>query len=525
MRDLSVSRAGPRRRFDRQAGPRILSLTGAHVLVLACSHSSDGVQNGSVSSDGRTPEAGMVLGSDASMPVDRSSSENTGRSTGLAGDGDTRAGRADEHSDAGSAGASLPCDVAHVLAQHCWQCHGEAPSFGAPMPLTNWEALQRPAPSSQQSTTAEIMLARAQDDVHPMPPAPHARLSAGELQTLTNWVEAGAPRSGETCANVVADGGVDPRQSKPDDCEQTVEFRAHGGRDEGSKFALDAHPVADNQHQCFYFDALYGADQGMLWYEPIVDNQTVLHHWVLYGVDQKTHENATSVPCESPDLGSYTLAAWAPGANNNVVPHDVALTLPSGPNAGLILQLHYYNSSGQVQHDASGIRLCTGAKNSRAHVAAVHMLDNQNICLPPGADTEVAGTCSPRTDLGDIHITGVWPHMHKLGRRMQLTINRVDGTKELIHDMPFDFNAQVFYPQDSVVMHKGDTLETRCHFRNETATQVRFGELTQNEMCVALVTAWPAGALTDAVSAAVGPAGLNLSNRCNDLLRGFPLCR
>ena len=529
MRDLSVSRMAPQRRFAwRQADPRILLLTTAHVLVLACSPSSDGVQNESVSSGGRKPEAGTVLRSDASVPADTSSTANPGRSTGLAGDGakDSRAGRADVHNDAGSTDTSLPCDVANVLAQHCWECHGETPSFGAPMPLTSWDALQRPAPSSPQNTTAELVLARVEDDVHPMPPAPHARLSVRDLATLTSWVEASTPRSTEQCANVMADGEADPPERMPDDCEQTLEFRAHGGtpRDDGSKFALDAHPVDDNQHQCFYFDALYGADQGMLWYEPIVDNKPVLHHWVLYGVDKKTHENGTSAPCEATDLGSYALAGWAPGANNTVVPDDVALTLPSGPNAGLILQLHYYNSTGRPQDDASGIRLCTGAKNRRAHTAAIHMLDNQNICLAPGADTQVAGTCSPRTDMGDIHITGVWPHMHKLGRRMQLTINRVDGTKEIIHDTPFDFNAQVFYPQDSVVMHKGDTLETRCFFKNDTAKQVRFGELTQNEMCLAFVTAWPAGALADALSTAAGPVGLNLVNRCNDLLAGLPIC-
>lgn len=38
--------------------------------------------------------------------------------------------------------------------------------------------------------------------------------------------------------------------------------------------------------------------------------------------------------------GSYFVAACAPGANNTVLQSDVALQLPTGSTAGLILELH-----------------------------------------------------------------------------------------------------------------------------------------------------------------------------------------
>ena len=50
------------------------------------------------------------------------------------------------------------------------------------------------------------------------------------------------------------------------------------------------------------------------------------------------------------------MVGWAPGANNVVVPSDTSLALPSGPNAGLILEVHYYNDSKTEQMDGSGLR-------------------------------------------------------------------------------------------------------------------------------------------------------------------------
>lgn len=359
-----------------------------------------------------------------------------------------------------------------------------------------------------------------------MPPAPYPRLAAAEVQALRTWVEAGANAGSERCEPAPRTESGDASVARPEDCEATYDLRASPAQDSAASagFAIPAVRGEPDQHHCFYFAPPYATDAALYGYEPLIDNKARLHHWVLYGTENATHAPGSNAPCLGGEVGAYTLAAWAPGANNVSVPRDVALRLPSGPGAGLILQLHYYNDSEQSQQDASGVRLCTGAKDKRAHLAGVHMLDNQNLCIPPSSKSEARVTCTPRTDLGDAHITGLWPHMHKLGRRMRVTLKRADGTSELIHDAPFDFGTQIFYPMDEVVLRAGDSLETQCSFDNPTNAQVSFGEKTGDEMCVAFVTAWPAGVLADSVSVLGSSLGIDLANRCTDRLANFLGC-
>jgi len=358
-----------------------------------------------------------------------------------------------------------------------------------------------------------------------MPPAPHAPLAAADVAALDAWVAAGLPAGTGSCGAPAVDGGVPPSTGvqKPAECTDTYELTAHGAA-LTEPFAIAAAPKNEgNQYHCFYFDPPYGADAGMLWFESILDNTKNLHHWILYATDNKSHASGTSAPCNAAEPGAYFVAGWAPGANNVVVPSDTSLQMPSGPKAGLILELHYYNNTGAAAADKSGLRFCTAPKASRPHQAAVHSTGSEGICVPPGGTQEVVGTCNPRTDQGDIHIVGVWPHMHKIARRQTLVVKRKDGTRETIHDAPFDFNAQVFYPKD-VVLHSGDSLETHCLFQNDTGAPVNYGENTQEEMCYSFIMAWPAGALASKPGLFDTSSANYPLNRCADNLSILQSC-
>jgi mono/diheme cytochrome c family protein len=414
--------------------------------------------------------------------------------------------------------AGLPCEVSAILSEHCQTCHGAPTNFGAPFSLLTRTDLMSPVADQAGKTRLEVALARVQDDKSPMPPAPAARLTKAELATLQSYLDAGLPASQASCSSPRSDAGattVGPGAAipKPDDCENSYALTAHG-TEPNSKFTMSSSPALEgNQYQCFFFDPPYGDDQTMYWFDSILDNTANLHHWILYGTDDKTHENGTTAGCNAAEPGSYFIAGWAPGGTNGAAAGDVALQLPSGPKAGLILEVHYYNNTGKAQTDASGVRFCTGKKEGREHLAAVHTLGSEGICIQPGKQQDVTGQCTPRTDMGDVHITGIWPHMHKIARHMKVTINRVDGTKQVIHDAPFDFNAQIFYPlEGDVVVHPGDTVSTTCSYENEGTTAVHYGERTQDEMCYAFTVGWPAGGLAN-VPTYKSPDQV-LGNRC-----------
>lgn len=426
--------------------------------------------------------------------------------------------------DGSPAASNLPCSVRDVLARSCWQCHGAQQKYGAPMSLASWADLQRPTPSKPEVPTFERVLERVQDDARPMPPAPHARLTPAEQTTLREWVRAGAAVSDEACGAPPVVVEAPARVPPPADCESTYELRAHGKPtpDDQTKYTVAPH-LDDTQYQCFYFDAPFTEDTSMFWYQPVLDNEKFIHHWILYTTSDKKHEAGTTSRCNSAEPGWNFVAGWGPGTDNVALPADVGLVLHRGPKAGFVLEVHYNNDTDEAQQDASGVRFCTGARGKRPHVAAVHGTGTEGICLEPGQKREVAGTCNPRTDLGDIHITGLWPHMHKRARHMKVTITRKSGDKEVLHDAPFDFNAQLYYVKDDVVLHAGDTLETRCFYENDTTQRTKFGEGTEDEMCYGFITAWPAGALTNLADPLSGLRS-DLANRCADPLSVLASC-
>lgn len=487
--------------------------------------------------------------------------------------------------DAGSSSTALetllPCDVQTLLQDKCGECHSATPLYGAPMSLTTWDDFQASAGKSSIVDTSglkmfQAMMQRVDDVQHPMPQKPYPMLTAQERQVLQSWIDAGTPArvATEVCASDSlasgsgdefsdlghGDGGLVPlsdggtgyppidQTGSPDDCESYYEFRAHGadGEKDTTPFTVRGSGLNDgNQYHCFYFKPPYNMDDIGLWFAPIIDNTKVIHHWLLYGTDLATRPSGSTAPCNAAEWGSYLIAGWAPGTPATNYPVDVGMQMPS---SGLILELHYFNQTGQEEPDRSGVRFCTAKKGAREHTAAVHFTGGENICINPGADytqdpRNVAttsgknggsgaitlGHCDPADDVGDIHIINLWPHMHTLGKRMKVTIHRAGGGDEVIHDEAFDFNQQITYDKD-VVLHPGDTMDTECEYINDTTKQVQFGENTQLEMCYGFVTAWPAGALvTDPAIAAVQSIGgianiIQPSRRCLNATSIFDSC-
>jgi hypothetical protein len=74
-----------------------------------------------------------------------------------------------------------------------------------------------------------------------------------------------------------------------------------------------------------------------------------------------------------------------------------------------------------------------------------------------------------------------------------------------------------------VVVHPGDTLETRCFYENDTPDRAGFGEGTRDEMCYGFITAWPAGALVSG-SDNLSSLRSDLSDRCADPLSVLASC-
>lgn len=96
----------------------------------------------------------------------------------------------------GQTGEGLPCDVAKVLADRCWNCHGATPSGGAPMSLAGYDDMVAPSKGDPTKSNAELSVLRMQGNTMP----PGGGSTADEIAALQAWIDAGSPKG--SCGTV-----------------------------------------------------------------------------------------------------------------------------------------------------------------------------------------------------------------------------------------------------------------------------------------------------------------------------------
>jgi hypothetical protein len=357
------------------------------------------------------------------------------------------------------------------------------------MSLTAAADFSRPAKGAAM-TVGQAVIARINDDAHPMPQAPAARLSSTESATITAWITAGAKPSacntavGSTVAAGAAAGAMGA-QSMADtlalDPDVTCyDLKAHDPSAKTTRYNV---PTTPDLYHCFSFAPPWGTDKvHMVDWKPLIDNDKVIHHWILYN-DAGTVTDGADADCSGAHPSAQMVTGWAPGGQGSALPKDVGQDV-SGK--GFTLEIHYNNTSSTPQPDASGAKVCV-TKKLRPNEAGIHWLGTEGIVLPAGG--RATGVCKPTTQT-PVTIIASTPHMHLQGRHMSTMITRVGGKTDMLIDKPFDFASQVSY-QTPQTINPGDTLTTTCEYGGPAF----YGQGTKQEMCYNFVLAYPNGGL------------------------------
>lgn len=308
---------------------------------------------------------------------------------------------------------------------------------------------------------------------------PSASSSTSDSPSISDVVaEADPPAS-------VGASAREPAESTDSDCENYEVRARHAGGEAPYRVAAG---VGDD-YRCFVFDLkLDGKTQAVAFY-PIQDNTQIVHHFLLYRHDALDTSKA-EIDCDTLSADAVVLAGWAPGSSDWVLPDEVGMDL--GPGR-FVLEVHYSNPAETAVTDRSGMRICA-TRTPRPNTATVSWLGNQFFAIPAHATNyQVQGRCTPWSSQ-PIHVLRTWPHMHALGKRMSVRVDRADGSRTMIHDQPFSFADQKHY-DTPFVLQPGDSLLTTCYFDNPHDRFVGLGTRTSDEMCHNFVVAYPAGAL------------------------------
>lgn len=96
----------------------------------------------------------------------------------------------------------------------------------------------------------------------------------------------------------------------------------------------------------------------------------------------------------------------------------------------------------------------------------------------------------------DATLFAYWPHMHQYATHQKLTA-KIAGATQILHDAPFDFEDQLHIPfAPALQVSAGDSIRVDCTFANTSATRLRWGDSSDQEMCFTGLYRYPKQATT-----------------------------
>jgi hypothetical protein len=291
---------------------------------------------------------------------------------------------------------------------------------------------------------------------------------------------AGAPAESAANGGALHQGGASREpQTYADPDLKCYEFRAHAPGDKSKPFSVGTRP---DMYTNFTFMPAW---QGMAYarsFRVLPGNPSVIHHWLFYKNNAAGPDGDVAGSIGAHPNGEL-VHGWAPGGSNLYLDPDVGLEMPG--SVAYVLETHHNNATESARDDNSGIEVCVTPK-APEHVASLSWLGTDNI-----NGLRASGTCKPNSNQ-PIHIIGIQPHMHLKGKHMTAEITRAAGSKEMLHDEPFDFQNQHSYQVTTLVM-PGDSITTTCEY----SEPANFGEGTNDEMCYAFTLYYPKFSLTN----------------------------
>ncbi len=357
-------------------------------------------------------------------------------------------------------------DVAPIFFSHCGACHRDGGV--TPMSLLSYSEARPWAKSiAREVANRDMPPWSGESDRHTW--ANDISLDDGEIETITAWVQAGAP------------------EGDPADLPEVPTFTDGWTLGEPDYvLSLDPVEVAADGEDIFPKQVKKIELDGSRWVRAIEflpGDRRVAHHF------QATYR---STPGEKGGVGAGgVFAIWTAGMPPYVFPDGVGRVL--GESTTVTLDLHYH-PMGVATTDRSRIGIYFGQGELEKEVATLP-ITNTGLRIPPGAEhhPEEAHYLFDR----DSQILAFSPHMHVRGKAMSYELTYPDGTREMLLDVPkYDYNWQwLYYPTEPIDVPAGSRLDVVAVWDNsadnpanpDPSQEIIYRGDTFNEMFVGFV--------------------------------------
>lgn len=390
-------------------------------------------------------------------------------------------------------GAALPAaadsptfykDVLPVLQKNCQTCH--RPGEVAPMSLLTFEETRPWARAIKAAIAAKKMPPWFAD-----PNVGHfaneRRLSAGEIETITAWVDAGAPggNAADAPPPLTFETGWNLKPDVVNEMPKPFELPARGTIN--YKYIL----VKGNFTEDLWVTAA----------EMRPGNPKVLHHgkvwirppgsrWMEKAVPGEAYERESHrdiIGTNAIEEGNDIIGKFNPGLGAQRFDMEgAAKFIPKGSD--LVYELHY-TTSGEPSSDVSKLGLVLAKEPPKQRYYFHAGPTAMNLVIPAGDGN--AQVVSEITFGQEAKLVYAQPHMHLRGKNFELRVisPAKDVTTVLKGDWNFDWQMGYQFAEP-IVLQKGAKLQLITHFDNsaanrhnpDPATQVVWGPQNWDEM-------------------------------------------
>lgn len=387
-------------------------------------------------------------------------------------------------------GPTFSNEVVRIFQNNCQSCHH--PNDIAPFSLMDYE--------SAKPWAAQIKLMTKTRQMPPWKPVgscgtfDRARvLTQSEIDTIGQWVDNGAPEG---------DRGLMP-QPLSFDSGWTL-----GQPDLVLSYPESYTPPSDrDEYHCFPLPTNLTQDKYVSAIDFHPGDRSSVHHVIAYidttGASQTLDDNAPGPGYTSfggpgftiTNASASTLGGWAPGSRAALLPEEIAFSLPAASR--VVLQVHYHPHGAAPKPDKTEIGIYFAKKQPNKLVRILPII-NQNFTIPPNDANYKVNATFPIPLPVAAHAWFVAPHMHLLGRKMNVQAAMPNGSSScLINIDDWDFNWQGMYQyKDPVALPINTSLSLSAYYDNSSNNwrnpntpprAVSWGEETTDEMCIAFL--------------------------------------
>ncbi|HUF77201.1 MAG TPA: hypothetical protein VMM35_13025 [Longimicrobiales bacterium] len=327
-------------------------------------------------------------------------------------------------------------EVGPLMRDKCMNCH--RPGEVAPMSLLTYEEVRPWARSIRTMVEDRIMPPWHADPAYGVF-GNNRRMTPMQINTISQWVDAGAPRGeGEFTPPEFPEGwllgGVLGEPDYVFEMEEPFVVPA-GGEDINIDIIVPTTHTED------------------IWVQAaeVRGNSRVMHHNVV----------SVILP-DGSDEPTGRLASATPGKQWDRFPDGAAKLIPAGSK--MSFGLHYHPSN-EVEEDVSRVAVWL-VRRPITHAVYSSVVADPALDIPPYEESyESRGEFVFERDA---EITLMKPHMHYRGKDMRYDLVYPDGRRETILSVPdFDMNWQISYElAEPLAVPAGTRLQVIAHFDN-----------------------------------------------------------